>query len=670
MTFCCAAILAVASQMLAAAPSAGAAAVSASVHALQPPLGLPTPTAAPPTPTATKGSNAAGATIYVVEEGDTLWSIAMQFGLTLEALVAANQLENPDMVQPGQELIIPGTDFELPSERSTAAAAATPHPHRAATATSPPTPLPAGEPTRRATAAPLLPEQATPVVRPLPVTANPGSFLHAICPGTVAAHDIGLPADPIYLLLAGDWLYIIAGGDLYRLPLAATAAGNPPPAENLIPAERKVGAYVIRELVYAALDQASGDLLLLDKSNDIFHFTAAGEWSLPFPATQVPDQFPDPQFLAVQPPAGAHDGAAFALDADLSTIWQFLPGSGLPHIHREYSGLLDALDFYATTGDGGETVFVVLMRDGSVRRWDAEGLKTLYPPQQPGRGAQPWLSHLVALDEGLGIVDAQRRALTVIHPETGDVLREVEFRLPLMQRLRSAALADDKVYAVSGDMLYVGDLAAKDFCPPAAFDDSLYFHGYDLQALLPELGPPFPGVFMPERPRSYPGARRLYRNGIHEGVDLYGTDAPGVSMGSNVNAIAAGRVARADTSYVEMLPAEYEAAIARTFAEHRTPPDLVDAFLGRQVHVVHSAGVESRYGHLGAVARGITPTVTVEMGETVGKVGVSGTSAGAYGTDDGVHLHFEIWIDGRYVGQGLSLYETMRIWQALFAAND
>ena len=44
---------------------------------------------------------------YVVVDGDNLWSIAGQFGVTIEAIVEANALEDPTSLQVGQELLIP-----------------------------------------------------------------------------------------------------------------------------------------------------------------------------------------------------------------------------------------------------------------------------------------------------------------------------------------------------------------------------------------------------------------------------------------------------------------------------------------------------------------------------------------------------------------------------------
>ena len=42
--------------------------------------------------------------IHVVKEGDTLGEIAERHGTTLGALVSLNQIENPDLIHPGQTL--------------------------------------------------------------------------------------------------------------------------------------------------------------------------------------------------------------------------------------------------------------------------------------------------------------------------------------------------------------------------------------------------------------------------------------------------------------------------------------------------------------------------------------------------------------------------------------
>ena len=45
---------------------------------------------------------------HVVQQGESLWQISQQYGITLEELIEANlQIRNPDLIFPGQVIIIP-----------------------------------------------------------------------------------------------------------------------------------------------------------------------------------------------------------------------------------------------------------------------------------------------------------------------------------------------------------------------------------------------------------------------------------------------------------------------------------------------------------------------------------------------------------------------------------
>jgi murein DD-endopeptidase MepM/ murein hydrolase activator NlpD len=189
----------------------------------------------------------------------------------------------------------------------------------------------------------------------------------------------------------------------------------------------------------------------------------------------------------------------------------------------------------------------------------------------------------------------------------------------------------------------------------------------DLGADVPAVTLPFAGGRLPSRPRSYPGARRLYRFGIHEGVDFYGGDAPGLVYGSPVGSIAPGTVVRIDHDFREVTPEAYGPMMAEIAALHATPPHLLDALRGQQVWVEHAPGIVSRYSHLSGVSDSLQVGDAVTTGQVVGWVGVSGTSDGVYGSTEGYHLHWEIWIHGEYLGQGLTIPETMRLWRYLFS---
>jgi LysM repeat protein len=102
-----------------------------------------TPTSAPPTITPTETpvpteTPTPSTVTYVVQAGDTLGMIAFNFGVSMESVMRANDLDDPSLIWVGQELVIPlgGEEpVEPPSEEEglppnllTPQAAETPNP--------------------------------------------------------------------------------------------------------------------------------------------------------------------------------------------------------------------------------------------------------------------------------------------------------------------------------------------------------------------------------------------------------------------------------------------------------------------------------------------------------------------------------------------------------------
>ncbi len=85
--------------------------------------GLSVAQAAPPEPPVGLG----GEGVHVVQSGETLCAIALRYGVTVQTLIRANGLTNPNYIYTGQELAIPHTD--VPQPEATPEPAAEPQVH-------------------------------------------------------------------------------------------------------------------------------------------------------------------------------------------------------------------------------------------------------------------------------------------------------------------------------------------------------------------------------------------------------------------------------------------------------------------------------------------------------------------------------------------------------------
>jgi len=108
-----------------------------------------------------------GETTYTIQPGDTLSKIAAQFGVSVAALSAINDISDPSMIPVGQVLVIPSSDYVVP-EPTAAPPLAT------AVSETAPQPTPVPEPTQAPAPAPA-PEALTIEVVSLTSPIRPGA---------------------------------------------------------------------------------------------------------------------------------------------------------------------------------------------------------------------------------------------------------------------------------------------------------------------------------------------------------------------------------------------------------------------------------------------------------------------------------------------------------------
>lgn len=177
---------------------------------------------------------------------------------------------------------------------------------------------------------------------------------------------------------------------------------------------------------------------------------------------------------------------------------------------------------------------------------------------------------------------------------------------------------------------------------------------------------PIPGARLPEDPAHLPNAAREYRRGVNQGFDFYASSAGvPVTHGTPVIAAASGTLTRVDTAYVEQSPEEWEALLAAV-AEEGADERQLDRLRGRQVWLQADDGTLLRYGHLSGIRDGLRQGQRVYRGQVLGYVGNSGTDDGVAGSRGGARLHFEVWRDGSFFGQGLGPDEVRLAAASLF----
>ena len=172
---------------------------------------------------------------------------------------------------------------------------------------------------------------------------------------------------------------------------------------------------------------------------------------------------------------------------------------------------------------------------------------------------------------------------------------------------------------------------------------------------------PIEGTLIPEKENLLPGAARSYRNGWHEGVDIY------CPYGTRVLAAKDGFVLAIGADYHELPKVFRDRLLNITKRLISTPVELTDILHGRRIILEHGYSdgrwVVTVYSHLSGTEKTLKSGTYIKQGSVLGYAGNSGTSQA--GTINDSHLHFEIRVNDHFLGEGMSPKEAGKVYSAL-----
>jgi hypothetical protein len=425
-------------------------------------------------------------------------------------------------------------------------------------------------------------------------------------------------------------------------------------ARPIGPASGKVSHIPFHELCNMAYMEKRNSIAVLDKTGDVFEYSLSTKmWSLLLDSALSSGE---PDYVEL---CAAADHICL-LDPELNQLLR-LPGKANYFVGtvpwRARKGEISLADGAALAFDNGT---LVLHRNGRITVFGGrKGTDKLSwkPPQH----MRP--SRLYACPEGpLYVVDRENNRVLALIRAGKDVSWQ-QYLFGQESDLRGLIPGKNAFWILDRNRLILRSLQDVDE-PDAKPSPRL------LDERLAGLSIPIKSGALPRHPGVFPGARRLYRRGIHAGLDLFHDPGCGTSVKMDTPVLAAdsGTIIRADWTYKDMAPGEYWARIQSCRNEHDCSEINENYFRGRQVEINHGRGLITRYAHLNGIKKGLKVGSKVSRGDVIGYVGVSGTSNTLPGRTKHPHLHFEVWMDGKYLGYGLTPTETIYLFEDIFGA--
>ena len=521
---------------------------------------------------------------------------------------------------------------------------------------------------------PALPIKAPQVVPPpaaAPLEANP---FHPAQGGESTSTSItnnhllyaledeeGGPVSPLSVLRIQDDLYFLGPSGLWFCAGAKPVAGAPDALvlRRVGPPHGPIAGVPWQEFNDFTYIKDRQCLIILDKSGDLFQYTPATKAWTVFKRNGPSQGSPDPDYISL---CAVGQGVAL-LDPERNQIWFAQEHGRATRFFREVMPWhVQAGDPYV--GDGFNLAYddglYILRRNGGITRVAESGSGQYHFTQQTyqkPKHVRP--TRIIVADDGIKksfyVVERENNRVLKIDRTTGETKA---FDFPSTFNLRSLLSAPKGFWILSGSqIIYCSSDTATSIntknCP---------------RKLEPELrGLLFPvaGQGLPNHPGVFPGARRLYRYGVHEGMDIFGP-----AMGTPVRAVKDGKVLRSDNNFVDMTAAKYDSVMEQCRRDHKTSDKNEDLFRGCQVWIDHGNGMVTRYAHLNRTNPELRVGANVKRGELIGYVGVSGTGQNLPGRAKYPHLHFEIRMGDKYLGWGLTPQETIGLYEDIFGRES
>lgn len=478
--------------------------------------------------------------------------------------------------------------------------------------------------------------------------------------------DSYLPFHPIKLKIIKDMIFYLDKGNLKYI-----LNGNVFDAND----EHKISK---KELVNIVIEnkEKPDNVYVFDKLNNIYSYSISKKLFKHIYKTKSLSDQPDPHFISA-----TFDEKLYILDPARNQIW-FLDNNNQiqPFFSKEIAtwkikkgdrDLSDGIDLYKE----GNKIFV-LKRSKMIDVYENEILiKTIAPKTSNSYGYLSFFSNKSLKD--LYLVGGYNGNIVSISKADGKLkniynIENDSKNLPIYD----VFIKNSKIFVLAGNSIIEkknfneNNLHSNDNINSDLLENSLINKNIKDFEIPVKIDNPI----LPNHPSLFPGARRIYRHGIHEGIDFFEASEKKVYINEKtpVVAIKDGEIIRSDQNYQEMSIDERNKVLKECEIKLETSPENADKLRGRQVRIKHDGNIVSVYAHLSKIKENIYQGKKVKKGDILGYVGNSGTSDGVLKNKKDQHLHFEVHIDDEsknleyYLGKYLSIEETMQIYTKIF----